>query len=504
MTLSPAPGSIPELEAFSALQSRFESEYTRVFADPRVPRTIVVVPSMSLPEEELVKISGVHHYEERMLCLLLLLQMPTTHVVFVTSQPIRPSIVDYYLHLLPGVPTAHAQSRLTLLDTADTSLVPLSQKILDRPRMLERIRTAIVSPETSHMTCFIATDLERTLAVQLGLPMYNADPELHEFGSKSGARTLFKDVGIPHPTGFEHLEHEDHVVDAVSELKGNYPTLKGAVVKLNEGFSGEGNALIRFNGDESASAREVRRLLRQNLRFEAKSETYERFMEKIQGNGGIVEEFIAGEPKASPSVQYRIDPHGVPTELSSHDQLLGGPAGQVYLGCTFPAAAAYRSAIQKSGTAVADSLARQGVVGRFGIDFIAVEDEDSWKHYAIEINLRKGGTTLPNLMLEFLTKGEYDPETGLYTNPDGHRRAYVASDNVSSPAYQGLLPADLLDIGVYHGIHFDPGTQKGVFFHLLGALSEFGKLGMMAVGETPEEAADLYDQAIAVLDEATT
>ncbi len=503
MNLQPQPGSAEEREAFAALQTRFQQEYSRVFADPRIPRTVVVVPSMSMPTEELLKISGVHHYEERMLCMLLLLHMPTTHVVFVTSQPIRPAIIDYYLHMLPGVPAAHAWSRLTLLDAADTSIVPLSQKILDRPRMLERIRSKIVSPETSHMTCFNATTLERTVSVQLGLPMYNADPELHDLGSKSGARTLFKDRGIPHPAGFEHLQDEDDVVEAVVELKGSQPELRRAVVKLNEGFSGEGNAVLRFDSEERMAKSEVHRRLRRSLQFEAEGETYEAFMSKIEDDGGIVEEFIAGKHKTSPSVQYRIDPHGTPIELSSHDQVLGGRAGQVYLGCKFPADEAYRAEIQEHGSNVAQSLAKQGVIGRFGVDFVSVRKRGDWRHYAIEINLRKGGTTLPNLMLEFLTKGAYDPGTGLYTNPDGHQRAYVASDNVENPSYRGLLPTDLMDIAVYNGIHFDPANQRGVFFHLLGALSEFGKLGMMAVAESPEEANALYDQAIAVLDRET-
>ena len=89
---------------------------------------MVVVPSLSLDPGELTKLSGAPHYEERLLCLLMLLRRPRTHVVYVTSQQIPESIVEYYLHLLPGVPVSHARRRLTLLSCHDASPVPLSAR----------------------------------------------------------------------------------------------------------------------------------------------------------------------------------------------------------------------------------------------------------------------------------------------------------------------------------------------------------------------------------------
>ena len=53
------------------------------------------------------------------------------------------------------------------------------------------------------------------------------------------------------------------------------------------------------------------------------------------------------------------------------------------------------------------------MLGRFAVDFVVVEDADGeWTAYAIELNLRKGGTTHPFLTLQFLTDGHYDGETG--------------------------------------------------------------------------------------------
>lgn len=501
----PEPGSPEEARAFAELQSLFAAEYEATFSDPLVPRTVVVVPSLSLDLEELNKIEGVHHYEERMLCLLLLLKLPRTNVVFVTSQPLQPAIVDYYLHLLPGVPSAHARRRLTLLDCDDGSARPLTEKILERPRLIERIRNAIVSPRTSHMTCFIATPLERTLAVRLGIPMYNADPGLSRLGSKSGARELFKSVGVNTPEGFEDLRDEDDLSGALAELKAKSPTIRNAVVKLNEGFSGEGNALFRFEDDidRRSLAAWVRRSLPEQLTFAADGETYPNFIAKFGSMGGVAERFIDAVDKRSPSVQYRIDPLGGQHVLSTHDQLLGGPSGQVYLGCTFPAAEDYRLDVQGYGARVAEALASAGAIGRFSVDFVSVAENEEWDHYAIEVNLRKGGTTLPYLMLEFLTHGTYDPASGLYHNQMGQPRFYVASDTVQSPSYRGLTPDDLLDIAVCNDLHFDAAAQQGVAFHLMGALSEFGKFGMVAIGDSLDSAVSMYDSTIAILNRET-
>ena len=138
----PEPGSAEELRRFARIQERLAPLYRRVVAEPRAAQTVVVVPSLTLDPDELAKISGVHHYEERLLCMLMLLRMPRTRLVFVTSQQIPNATIDYYLHLLPGVPLRHARNRLTLLSCHDSSDVPLTQKILDRPRLMERIRRA--------------------------------------------------------------------------------------------------------------------------------------------------------------------------------------------------------------------------------------------------------------------------------------------------------------------------------------------------------------------------
>ena len=497
---TPEPGSAAELATFRDLQSRLPDLFRKVFPDPRAPRTVVIIPSLSLDQDVMARVTGAHHYEERMLCMLMLLKLPRTRIIYVTSQPVSEEIIDYYLHLLPGIPATHARQRLTLFSCFDSTPKPLAAKILARPRLLARLRDAIPEAATAHMSCFNVSALERTLAVQLGIPIYGCDPALLPLGSKSGGRAIFREAGVLLPAGIEDLADEGEVVAALAELKRRDPGLQRAVVKLNEGFSGEGNAIFGFEGAPNGGDLEgwIKSRL-PALAFEARDMSWAVYGAKIREMGAIVEEFVEGAVKRSPSVQYRIDPLGQIEVISTHDQVLGGRSNQVFLGCRFPADVSYRLAIQEEGLKAARILRDRGVLGRFGIDFLSVWDGSGWRHRAIEINLRKGGTTHPFMMLQFLTDGRYDSASGEFHAPSGASCCYYASDNLEASIYHGLTPADLLDIAVVNGLHFNAATQQGVVFHLIGALSEFGKFGIVCVAPSFDEADRLYRETVAVL-----
>ena len=50
------------------------------------------------------------------------------------------------------------------------------------------------------------------------------------------------------------------------------------------------------------------------------------------------------------------------------------------------------------------------------------------------------------------------------------------------------------------GLHFDGAAQQGVVFHLIGALSEYGKLGTLCIGASRESAEKFYRDTVAILD----
>ena len=194
-----------EIAAFERLKPRLAEIWSALTASDDRTYTSVVVPSMTLDQSELRKLVGAPFYEERLLMLLIRLRNPKAHVVYVTSQPVHPLILDYYLGLLMGVPASHARRRLTMLCAHDSSPRPLTQKILERPRLVERIRSAIVDPEQAYMTVFNSTPLERKLSVLLGIPLNGLDPKLQYLGTKSGSRKVFREAGVELADGFEDL-----------------------------------------------------------------------------------------------------------------------------------------------------------------------------------------------------------------------------------------------------------------------------------------------------------
>src|SRR5918995_4700312 len=112
--------------------------------------SVVVIPSVTVDRVGERSGSLTQAYAERFLFLLLLLRQPRLRMIYVTSMPIKSSIVEYYLALLPGVIPSHAMARLTLVSIDDSSPRPLSEKLLDRPRLLKKIAALIPNRQRCH------------------------------------------------------------------------------------------------------------------------------------------------------------------------------------------------------------------------------------------------------------------------------------------------------------------------------------------------------------------
>jgi PGM1 C-terminal domain len=465
--------------------------------------SVVVVPSISIEGPAPKSGTVVQAMEERALFLLLLLRQPRLRMIYVTSQPVSESIVEYYLGLLPGVIPRHARARLTLVAVGDAAPGSLSAKLLARPRLLREIRSLIPNPARSHLIPYNTTPLERDVALSLGIPMYGADPRLADLGSKTGCRRMFEELGVQCPVGAEDLHTVDDIVAGVQSMRARRPSLTEAIVKLNEGVSGSGNALVDLRGlpasgsaDEAAVIAE--RIL--GMQLEADNLTTDVYLAAFDEHGGIVEERITGTALESPSVQMRALPDGTVELLSTHDQLLGGASGQKYLGCVFPADPGYAALIAEPAMVIGRHLAKLGTLGRFAVDFVVVQDESGgWTPYAIELNLRKGGTTHPFLTLQFLTDGSYDGARGVFLTPTGSSKYLVATDHLEDERLRALTVTDLFDIVVNKGLHFDQSRRTGVVFHMLSCLTECGRVGMTAVGDSAEHAQQIYEQAQSVL-----
>jgi hypothetical protein len=183
------------------------------------------------------------------------------------------------------------------------------------------------------------TPLERDLAIALGIPMYAADPRFFPLGTKSGCRKLFADLGVRHPLGFENLHSIEDVIDALIRLRAARPDVTEALVKLNEGVSGEGNALVDLHnltvpgspGEREETARRV-----QEMAFELPGTPFSSYAAKLAERGGIVEERITGLELRSPSVQLRVTPFGEVELCPPTTKCWAALAGRATWGARFP------------------------------------------------------------------------------------------------------------------------------------------------------------------------
>lgn len=486
--------------AYDALQAKLVPLWSSIDHLNTDDQTIVVVPSADLDVE--LTPSQLQAYEERFLFLMFLLRQPRARMVYVTGQEIASEIVDYYLDLLPGVIQSNARKRLFFVSPMESRFRPLSRKLLDRPHILEEIRSLIPDKDRAHLVPFMTTWDDRELAMRLGIPMYGADPAHMAYGTKSEGRRLFAKSMVSHPQGSEGLHSRAEAVEALGDLLRERPGLERAIVKLNEGVSGFGNTIVDLTSlHAGASPADIDALL-DDLPIHESIGGIEAFFGHFAAEGGVVEEMIEGDVLRSPSVQLRITPLGAVELLSTHDQILGGASGQIFMGSRFPADPDYACEISASALDVGRELAKKGVIGRFAIDYVVVARADgSWEEYAIELNLRKGGTTHPFLTLQFLTDGTYDSRRAVFVAPDGVEKHYVASDHVAIDGLEVMRPQDLLDLALLHSLHFDQTKLTGVVFHMLSAMPTHGFVGVTCIENSAPAAAALYDDVIAFLED---
>ena len=330
--------------------------------------------------------------------------------------------------------------------------------------------------------------------------MYGADPRLAPLGTKTGCRRLFAEAGVPHPLGVENLHTVDEIADAVVEharAAARHATRSSS--SSTRASPGEGNALVR--PARAARARVRRRsgggrASALGAHGAGVAETPARGLPR-EVRASAAASSRSGSPAQemrSPSVQLRVTPGGAVELLSTHDQLLGGASGQSYLGCTFPADSAYARAITEHAETIGERLAAQGALGRFAVDFVV-----GARHRRRVDAVRDRAQP---------AQGRHDPPVPHAAVP--HRRPLRPGDGaVPDPARAGEAPrrdrpprvrpaaradavADLFDIVARHGLHFDQSRQVGIVFHMISCLTEHGRVGLTAVGDSPEEAESRY------------
>jgi hypothetical protein len=455
---------------------------------------VVVLPSRSVDRWH-EPVAETRSYEERLLSFLFDLHDPNLELTYITSLPVASRTIDYYISFLPRRLRLSARKRLRFVSLGDGGSRPLSEKLLERPHLLERIRRTLAGAELAYLMPYNSTTLERDIALALDVPLFGADPEQAWLGTKSGSRMLFAQVGVPLPLGTEQIRTVHDAAHAICALRATKPGLSAIIIKLDHAVSGEGNAMLDLTGLPAPGAYGERAEIEQRLDRlvpGVDGVSPAAYLRKLAEQGGVVEERITGCDLRSPSVQLEITPAGAVTLLSTHDQILHGRSGQQFAGCRFPADREYAPLISALARQLAERLADTGVIGRLAIDFLVTREKGDWQPFAIEVNLRMGGTTHPYQTLARLTGGSYDPQTASFTTRLGQPRHYVATDHLEIHQLWRLGQPALLARAMRKDVRFDHNRARGVVFHMLSSVEALATVGVTAIADTPHNADDLY------------
>ncbi|KRF24206.1 peptide ligase PGM1-related protein [Phycicoccus sp. Soil803] len=476
------------MESDTQRQGRLAEAVAANRAGSATPHVVVVLPAFSLAESLLAHYATrLGAYEHRyLLATLMIPRIPGCELVFVTCQAPEPEVLDYYDRLgSPGHPSGLLE-RLHVLTVEDRSPRAVSAKLLDRPDLLERL-SSLTDGRLTLLEPWNVTDTEIEVARRVGAPVNGTAPDLWPLAFKSAGRRLFREVGVPTPAGVEDVRDVEGVGRAVTAIRRTRPEVAAVVVKHDNSGAGDGNVVVpvRDTSGRPLDPADLVATLGQSLP--------PWYVADLQA-GGVVEELLEGGDLRSPSAQVDVLPDGSVRVLATHEQILGGDNGQVYSGCRFPADPAYAARLGAHAVAVGQWLADRGARGRLGIDFLAVRHREGWDVRALEVNLRKGGTTHPFTALRHLAPGTYDAATGRYELADGSgARCYRSTDGLMDPAWTRLSPTAVIEAVAAAGLQFDPARRVGVVLHMLSCLRVDGRLGVTAIAADPDEVERLYE-----------
>ena len=226
-----------------------------------------------------------------------------------------------------------------------------------------------------------------------------------------------------------------------------------------------------------------------HLRYQAPDESFESYSARFQAMGGIVEELLP-DVTASPSGQAYIGPELDVRLVSTHDQVLTGPDLQRFQGSHFPAAPRYRQRVQAATAAVGRTLAARGARGRFSVDFVESRARRSTPSRS---TCAAGARRTPSTRRPRSPMAPTTCAPGACSTSAAVPRPTTRQTTCSPGPTRVSGPRSCWTTRLLLGLSYDPTRERGCIFHMLGALPEFGKLGVTCIANSRREALQDFD-----------
>ncbi len=446
----------------------------------------VCLTSMTFDAVLTEAIEGLEHYEMRCLWEISRVINEGVHVHFFTKKIVNPQAINHFYKIFNL--STNQINRIKFYSVEEIlkeKNLPqdLSDYVLNNPQV-RAVFSEICQNKNSYLECFVLTEKERKVSDVFNLPTYWCHENVEYLKTKSGNRKILNGV-TKLPKGLGDLYSIEQVVACLKAL--SHKTLnRKFVIKLNDGVSGDGNGFIKLPAGK-INEHTIRQSLIETDYVSSKM-TYTKFFREFAKIGGVVEEFIDGNNKRSPSVQIFLKPDNSFDIISSHEQVLDS-SGARFLGARFPACDYHRNIILREAGKIAKRLLANKIFGIIGLDFLTIESIDGYEAYLIEINLRKGGTTHPFWTAKAaLHNAKTCQKSGMFLIAEKERRMYHSNDNIIIQDLEKTRSlSELFRLLEGSGLLFSDKTQKGAIFHMANSYEPIGKIGAVFIGETDDE-----------------
>ena len=360
--------------------------------------------------------------------------------------------------------------------------------------MQEKVQALKAEPDTElvGMSVYKTNEHWQNFAEQLGLEYLCVDADLNDWGTKHGCRQVFRDAEVPHARGtYELVRSEEGLANDIYSVLTDY-NLKKVIVKLDEGCCGDGNVMMDFSADVEKigqlSKEEAVALIAAKI-----GELPEEYRAQLPANGAIIEEFFEGSGFCSPSVDVLIQSPDNIAALNGYDMTMGGEQGLAFKGIFGPLE--WECDLRSMAKQASVGLAKKGVRDHAAVDFVVFRDPDGVQQaYAVEVNMRKSGGTVPYRILAHLTEDEALQNKSLHT-----------FDHVELPGFKSLpasvweasgeqIENDFFEWLTSEDFTYSHKTETGCVAHFQTLPN--GEVGVTCIGDTIEEAKEFLDTFI--------
>ncbi|QDZ24727.1 IQ domain-containing protein [Chloropicon primus] len=520
-------------------------------------KLIVHIPSLSLSQEQ--RITSEHFLTRQFSQLTRLcdLRNPQVSLILISPLQIPQDLLGYFLSIMRVRGVKDPKLRLKVIVPENLHRLPghfsLAQALLASPTAYKRLEIAVQGQRAYMLPHRVGRD-EQELSVSLKMPILGPTFECCEhYSTKIGARSLFQEADMNVAPGASiqpsyntqggGSKQREIAAKLVNLIKEN-PFVRKWIFKVSDEYDSRGHASLDLkkvgplddvakrvenviSPQDPNSVEKIISLLEDELLNEyvvihntEVYPTWETYANQFRKVGGVIEafpEWVVG----SPSANVFIDPLGNVSIQSTHEQIFAQDF--TFVGASFPQSSVPHLPLAQATIAIAKKCYEKGIVGYFGIDFVALRQEGFLKIWAVDLNLHMTKTQLSFQFFDLLSGGSFNAESGMYLMPYGisysadqsksephmsetstamsnygSRRCYVMTDFVSSSRFEGLQLKTFFKDCRNLGLTYDIGECTGTAFNVIDTISA-GVLSIFSAGFTMVDAMKEASRTLSVL-----